>query len=952
MGGGLCPVVFGRDAEIGLLRDAVGQAAAGHGAVAFVVGEPGIGKSRLAREVAEIARRGGALTVAGRAVRGGSGTPYRPLSEALLQLLRDRPVPADDEMTPWLPALGAILPGVGQLGQETPAGHAASPVARGEAVIRLIRRVGGSAGLVITLEDLHWADPDTLGVVEYLADNLGGEHVLCLATCREDPPSAAELARLAGRRGATLVSLGRLGDDEVELMVRACVADADDQLVVRVRHAAEGVPFLVEEVLASPGVPESFAEMVRARLAGFTAGERRVLGAAALLGRSFDWHLLAAATGLDADVVSATLDRAVDNQLLTVDGGSFRFRHALTREAVAAGLLPHVRQSLAASALASVDGAHPALDGPWRDVAAELAEQAGDVQRAGALLASSGEAALDRGALATAAQTLRRAAAMLGDPAARARVEGLLVGCLALAGQADEAMRIGARLLSSASGPGDAGPAAVDVHIQLAQAAVAATRWPAASAHLEAAKQLGAAEQLGAAAVSGRQARIAVLAAELALARDDVAEAGQLARSALDSAEADAEVRCHALEVTGRIARLHDLDSAWQAFERALGIAEAEDLPVWRLRALHELGTIELFDGGGTPKLSQARRTAAELGAFSTAAVLDLQLAAAYDFRLEFRDSTRHARLALDAGERLGMADLQAMALIFLAEAHGMRQELADMEACLRWASALAPADRTVTAFGLGGCRGMSALFRGDLPAALDAFGQAADILRTLPHAQPAMFRAVWPLALAVVGDRRAPAVLAETRRGTVTVARPNRGVLSYAEAILAGRRGDLDRAGELAAAADADIGSSGLGHLCRLLAAEPALAGGWGDPVRWLEDAHADFVAKEFSGLTAWCRALLSAPAPAPDRLVGLGITPREAEILELVAAGLANKQIADQLHLSPRTVEKHVESLMRKTGATSRTMLVAMTGPWRDAPSRGLRAGPGRGLRAGPVT
>ena len=72
----------------------------------------------------------------------------------------------------------------------------------------------------------------------------------------------------------------------------------------------------------------------------------------------------------------------------------------------------------------------------------------------------------------------------------------------------------------------------------------------------------------------------------------------------------------------------------------------------------------------------------------------------------------------------------------------------------------------------------------------------------------------------------------------------------------------------------------------------------------------------------------------PSASRLGALGITPREAEILGLIAAGLANKDIAARLYLSPRTVEKHVESLLRKTGATSRTMLVAVTGPWPQAP------------------
>jgi hypothetical protein len=210
----------------------------------------------------------------------------------------------------------------------------------------------------------------------------------------------------------------------------------------------------------------------------------------------------------------------------------------------------------------------------------------------------------------------------------------------------------------------------------------------AASAHLEAAKQLEAADPR-----PGRGPRIAVLAAELALAGDDVRQAGQLARTVLDAADADSEVRCQALEVTGRIHRMRDLGAARTAFEQALSIAEAGNLPVWRLRALHELGTIDLFDGGATDRLSQARRTAAELGAFSTAAVLDLQLAA-YDFRVELAESARHARLALSAAGRLNMTEIGAKALLFLAEAHAMRQRPGEMEECLRQASALARSRR------------------------------------------------------------------------------------------------------------------------------------------------------------------------------------------------------------------------------------------------------------------
>ena len=207
----LCPVLCGRDHELRVLRDAFARATDGRGdggGMVFVTGEPGIGKSRLIRELTGYARGRGAVTVTGRAVPTGSGTPYRPLTEALLGLLRDRPLPADGGLDPWLPALRPILPGIGQPDQAAGAEHPtenglASPVASGEAVIRLLRWAGAGAGLVVALEDLHWADPDTLAVLEYLADNLGGERVLCVATSRDQPGPAAGLARRqAGRRAA------------------------------------------------------------------------------------------------------------------------------------------------------------------------------------------------------------------------------------------------------------------------------------------------------------------------------------------------------------------------------------------------------------------------------------------------------------------------------------------------------------------------------------------------------------------------------------------------------------------------------------------------------------------------------------------------------------------------------------------------------------------------------
>jgi DNA-binding CsgD family transcriptional regulator len=916
----LCPVVVGRDAELGALRAALGAAADGAGSLVFVTGEAGIGKSRLVREVAVEARARGVAVVTGRAVPGGNSTPYRPLTEALLQALRDRTVPDDRDLAPWLPALGAIVPALRGEGHGD-----ATPTVRGEAVLRILRRLARPGALVMVLEDLHWADPDTLAVIEYLGDNIGSEPLLCLATSRSEQPSAALdlVRRVHGRRSAAHLPLGRLDDEHVADMVRACMPGADAGVVAQVQHAAEGVPFLVEEVLASPGVPSSFADTVRVRLADLGDDGLRVLQVAAVLGRHFDWRLLPAATGLAGSVVTAALERCVGCQLLAVHGAEFRFRHALTRDAVLQELLPPTRAALAGRALAAVEAAHPELRGSWRDVAADLAAQCGDRDRAGVLLTASGGASLERGALATAVETLRRAVGLLDDGDRRAAAEARLVEALALAGRVDEAMAVGDRLIIQLGQGGAVASARAEVHLQLAHAAVAATRWPVASLHVDAAKGLLAADPQPA-----LSARAAVLEAEVAFAGDDIDGARRLAESVLTSGDAGPDACCHALELIGRSQRINDLDAARQTFERAFSAADAAQLEIWRLRALHELGTIEMFDHAGTRRLGEARRTADDLGALSTAAVIDLQLSAAFVFRFALDEAAEHAHAALAISERLGLAQIRALALVFVGEIHGLRQDRGEMERFLALAAAAAPGDPEIEGSAWGGGRAMAALLDGDTSGAIDALGRGVSLLSMLQQQGPAHYRGLWPLLLASAGDKRAAAAIDEAVRAGVTVSRVNRGLLGYADAILAGRRGERELATETARAADADLAHYCVwGDLARLQAAAPALADGWGQPQTWLEAGQVSFAAYGIDALAARCAELLG--GRPPSRWTGLGITAREADVLLLVAEGLANKEIAARLYLSPRTVEKHVESLMRKAGARSRTQLVAIAGP-----------------------
>ena len=180
----LCPVLVGRRAEIQALESALAGALAGQGGCAVITGEAGIGKSRLMRELARMAAGRQVLVVMGRAVPASASAPYRPVTEALLQLLRRRPLPDDPSLAPWLPHLAALLPGAVAGGPAARLGRGVdSQAVRGEAVLRLLRRLGPD-GLVVAMEDLHWADPDTVSLVEYLADNAADQPVLFAVSLR------------------------------------------------------------------------------------------------------------------------------------------------------------------------------------------------------------------------------------------------------------------------------------------------------------------------------------------------------------------------------------------------------------------------------------------------------------------------------------------------------------------------------------------------------------------------------------------------------------------------------------------------------------------------------------------------------------------------------------------------------------------------------------------------
>ena len=899
-----CPVIVGREVEQARLREALLGALARRGGTVFVVGDAGMGKSRLVSDLASRARASGVRVVMGRAAPR-AAEAYRAWSGALMQATSDDRLLAEPSMRPWLGALRPVLPSLGRYEQ-----GAVSSIACAEGALRLLRRASADAGLVVVLEDLHWADPDTLAMLEFVTGALAGEAVLVVVTYRPTPGApVVDLARRLRRAGAaSVLTLPRLAAVEVAQMVRACDADAPAAAIDRAQAVGDGVPLLIEELVFSGGAG-SLGESVRDRLCELDPSGRRVLSAAALLGRRFDWRLLAVSCEVSEDDVARCLAGGVETGLLVRDESGFAFRHELLRDAVLDACGSTERAQLAAALLRALERVHPDLSGATADVAAELAFAAGDRERAARLRIAAGRASLARGALATAIVTLRHAADLMPDTSLRAEADLLLLDALAHAGRFEEAWRVGERLTHELAGRGASPQERLTVHLRLGRDAIAATRWGEAAAESRAARRL-----LDSAGPDDTAARF-LLEAEIAIGahRDDQAHA--LAIRARDVAGAGAESHCHALEIIGRTSRLRDACGARAIFEEELHLAESAGLPVWRLSALHQIGTVDMFESAGRLRLEQARRVATDIGALSSVAVLSLQLCAVEHGRFELERGIERALEAFELADRLGLTEVRHRALLFASALYALDQQWDKAHDYRDRAMEGREGDQYSVAFACGGF-GLGELLGDRRDDALEHLGTAARLLESQPNAEPATFRAVWPLLLALLDDPRAPVAIADARSRAVGVFRVNSGLLAYADAVLLGRAGSPQAAQATTDNAVAAFENCAFWqHFARAFAADAAERDGWGDPAAWRRAAHAEFEARGLTRLAARVQ---------PGRRGGpFELTKREREVLDLLAAGLANREIAERLSISPRTVEKHVESLLRKTNTRSRTYL-----------------------------
>ena len=908
--------MVGRDREFAQLQ----RAWRAGGQTLVVRGRAGIGKSRLTREFAGWVRDAGGTVLAGRCSPTGGDVPFRPLREALLAAARVGLAPSS-RLAAFLPTLGSLVP---EWSGEHARGVDGGMLVLAEGVLRLLVEWSSpDAPALLVIEDLHWADRETLEVIEYLADHVSGHPAVVVATLRDDEagPGGELVSALWARRAIQPISLSPLDPAQSEVMLRECLSAATllPGLVDAVVARSDGIPFFIEELLATAldeansagAVPGSIAAAVDARLASLPEPTARFLGFAALLGRNFDWHVVAAATGCPPQEAIDRLRLAARAQLIDTDGTGFRFRHALTAEAVRTSVLPGERQAICASLLETLQMLHPDLEGETCQLAAGLAAEAGDQLRAADLWLKAARRASREGSLGSA-----EALALRAQDARPMEADRVLLSIWTMAGQPRRALDVGQRILSA----GDCDPVVrTEVLFELVDAMITAGRWDDAEGYL---KILHSAPGLD----RPNAARWAAGAAEVALAGNDNEAAAGFARAALTDARGDglAEVACRALWVIGRVERGRATDVARDAFEKAYEYASRNALPVFRIKSLQELGTIDLFETLGTARLEDARREALAAGAISMVAMVDLQLAAAYSARGQAGLTLAAAARCEEASRKFGLASLPA-SLALQAVAHGFSGNRAAMEALAAQARAVGGDRDTVEMVTLANGLALYHLGEGRLPEALDALDRAADVHRVAGIPQDWTGR--WAL-LRTVADADGARAREECRQLSVDTAM-SRATLRAADAVAAGASGG--DAASIFAEADralARIEGGFTRSLARLLVAPCAHRDGWGEPVVWVREALANFEDLGLPNFAAQCRAALRAmgeavprrPRSEAPRVTGLlaarGVTPREAEVLAQVAAGRSNREIAQALQLSVRTVEKHVERLLMKTG------------------------------------
>ncbi len=348
----------GRERELSVLQDALTDARAGRGRLVLVAGEAGIGKSRLADELASRAKGEGVRVLWGRCWEAGGAPAYWPWVQALRTYLRECDVAALEEQLGRATAdVAQLLPELHDVFEDIPEPLSLdSEDARFrlfDSTAAFLRRAAAARPLLVVLDDVHAADAPSLLLLEFVASELADARILVLATYREPElqagdPMAAALAGVA-RRASTRISLGGLRESEVASYIETTSpVEPSARLVATIAAETEGNPLFVGEIvrlLAADGqlgepvdalgrltIPETVKEVIGRRLSRLSNDCRETLALASVLGREFSLNVLESLSGRAQDELLPILDEAIATRVVTdVPGspGRMRFAHAL-----------------------------------------------------------------------------------------------------------------------------------------------------------------------------------------------------------------------------------------------------------------------------------------------------------------------------------------------------------------------------------------------------------------------------------------------------------------------------------------------------------------------------------------------------------------------------------------------------------------------------------------------
>jgi tetratricopeptide (TPR) repeat protein len=461
----------GRETERDMIRTVIDRALEGHGSLVMLGGGPGVGKSRLAMEMGEYASRVGFRYLVGHCYERDEPFPYLPFVEIIESSLAQAPSREDfrRRMGENAPELAQLAPSLRRVFPDIPQPLELPPEQKRRYLFQsyseALGRAARTRSQLSILEDLQWADESTLALLIHLANRVAQLPVVIIGTYRDgySEHNSALVRTLEEliRTGTRPLKLGGLSRDAVAQMLRSLSqGQAPESLVSLIFEESQGYPFFVEEVyrhLVEEGkvfdaagqfrtgiqideidVPENVRLIIGRRLERFAENEKRVLAAAAMIGRSFSFRLLTEVSEIDVDELFTVIEKAQQMGIIVPSSEGpeqpFIFAHELVRQTLLAGISAPRKQRLHAGVAAAIERVYPRFVNERAGEITDHLLKAGsfaDGRRLVRYPTLAGKSALEAAAFEEARRSFRSALSHLGAVDLREKAE--LLANLAMA---------------------------------------------------------------------------------------------------------------------------------------------------------------------------------------------------------------------------------------------------------------------------------------------------------------------------------------------------------------------------------------------------------------------------------------------------------------------------------------------------------------------------------------